>query len=179
MQTFLETQRKWSTTEQEAYGVYYAITKWSYYLQGADIVVRNDHKLLNRFLNGKNANNRSVDGDWSYLLTTSHLSGVRNEAADCLSHLVELPQATSVQINMLSVMNTDAPTSLTPEVKTHQHLSTDTSTSQPNTTPEVSEVTDPTPKSLTADRLEALLQMQETDPFCKRISKCLSNGKAP
>ena len=24
---FLETQRKWSTTEQEAYGVYYAITK--------------------------------------------------------------------------------------------------------------------------------------------------------
>ena len=25
--TFLETQRKWSTTEQEAYGVYNAITK--------------------------------------------------------------------------------------------------------------------------------------------------------
>ena len=45
--------------------------------------------------------------------------------------------------------------------------------------PKVSEVPDPTPKSLTADRLEALLQMQETDPFCKRISKCLSNGKAP
>ena len=37
--TFLETQRKWSTTEQEAYGVYYAITKWNYYLQGADIIV--------------------------------------------------------------------------------------------------------------------------------------------
>ena len=26
--TFTETQRKWSTTEQEAYGVYYAITNW-------------------------------------------------------------------------------------------------------------------------------------------------------
>ena len=25
--TFTETQRKWSTTEQETYGVYYAITK--------------------------------------------------------------------------------------------------------------------------------------------------------
>ena len=25
--TFIETQRKWSTTEQEAYGVYYAVTK--------------------------------------------------------------------------------------------------------------------------------------------------------
>ena len=54
--TFSETQRKWSTTEQEAYGVYYAITKWNYYLQGADIIVRNDHKPLNRFLKGKNAN---------------------------------------------------------------------------------------------------------------------------
>ena len=51
--TFLETQRKWSTTEQEAYGVYYAITKWKYYLQGADITVRNDRKPLTKFLNGK------------------------------------------------------------------------------------------------------------------------------
>ena len=56
--TFSETQRKWSTTEQEAFGVYYAITKWNYYLQGANIIVRNDHKPLARFLNGKNANNK-------------------------------------------------------------------------------------------------------------------------
>ena len=34
-------------------------------------------------------------------------------------------------------------------------------------TPEVSEVTDPTPKSLTVDRLEALLQMQKTDHSAK------------
>ena len=38
---------------------------------------------------------------------------------------------------------------------------------------------EPTPKSLTADRLQALLQMQKTDAFCKWISKHLSNGKAP
>ena len=37
--TILETQRKWNTTEQEAFGVYYAITKWNYYPQGADIIV--------------------------------------------------------------------------------------------------------------------------------------------
>ena len=54
-----------------------------------------------------------------------------------------------------------------------------TVTSQPDIMPGVSEVQDPTSKSLTADRLEALLQMQKTDPFYKRISKCLSNGKAP
>ena len=28
-----------NTTEQEAYGVYYTITKWNYYLQGTDIIV--------------------------------------------------------------------------------------------------------------------------------------------
>ena len=47
--TFSEAQRKWSTTEQEAYGVYYGITKWNYYLQGAGITVRNDHKSLTKF----------------------------------------------------------------------------------------------------------------------------------
>ena len=44
--TFTKTQCKWSTTEQEAFGVYYAITKWNYYLQGANIIVQNDHKPL-------------------------------------------------------------------------------------------------------------------------------------
>ena len=37
----------------------------------------------------------------------------------------------------------------------------------------------PTPKTLTANRLETLLQMQKTDLFCRRILKCLLNGKAP
>ena len=44
--TFSETQCKLSTTKQEAFGVYYMITKWNYYLQGANIIVRNDHKPL-------------------------------------------------------------------------------------------------------------------------------------
>ena len=49
LRTFLETQRKWSMIEQEAFGVYYAITEWNYYLQGVDIIVRNDHKPLTKF----------------------------------------------------------------------------------------------------------------------------------
>ena len=79
---------------------------------------------------------------------------------------------------MLSVTNSNVPAFNT-RSQTHQHPSAETSTSQLDIMPEVSEVTDPTPKSLTAGRLEALLQMQKTDPLCKRISKCLSNGKAP
>ena len=80
-------------------------------------------------------------------------------------------------INLLSVTSSDGPTFNT-RSQTHQCLSMDTYTAQPDVMPEVSEVPDPTPKSLTADRLEALLQMQKTDTFSKRISKCLSNGKA-
>ena len=55
------------------------------------------------------------------------------------------------------------------------------STSAPHTdaAPHMSQDATSTPKSLTADRLDTLLQMQRTDPFCKCISKRLLNGKAP
>ena len=62
--TFTETQWKWSTTEQEAFGIYYTITKWNYYLKGTDIIVRNDHKPLVCFLNGMNTNNKV--NRWSF-----------------------------------------------------------------------------------------------------------------
>ena len=59
LHTFMDTQRKWSTTEQEVYRVYYAVTKWNYYLQGAESYLTcNDQKPLARFPNRKNANNK-------------------------------------------------------------------------------------------------------------------------
>ena len=61
--TFTDTQWRWSIPEQEAYNIYFTIKKWNYYLQGADIIVRNDHKPLARFLNGKMKTQRSTDGD--------------------------------------------------------------------------------------------------------------------
>ena len=174
--TFLENQRKWSTTKQEAYRVYYAVTKKNCYLQGADIIVRNYHKPLAKFLNEKNANNKVHR--WGLELATYNIifewiSGAKNKAADCLSHLVELPPTTSATINMLSVSNADGP------AQSQQCLAPDTSTAQPSITPDITSTPDPTTKSLTADRLEALLQRQKTDPFCMCISKQLSNGKAP
>ena len=107
--TFSETQRKWSTTEQEAFGVYYTITKWNYYLQGANIIVRNDHKPLARFLNGKNANNKV--NRWSlelaaYNITFEWISGAKDKAADCLSRLVS---PTSTTINKLTASVPDGP----------------------------------------------------------------------
>ena len=157
------------------------LPKWNYYLQGADIIVRNDHKPLAKVLNGKNENTKV--NRWGFELATYNItfewiSGAKNKAADCLSHLVELPMTPSALINMLSISNTDGPVFNT-RSRTQQHLAPDTSTAQPSITPDTTSAPDPTPKSLTADRLEALLQMQKIDPFCKQISKCLSNGKAP
>ena len=51
--TFTDTHQKWSTTEQEAYNVYYIVTKWNYYLQEAEIIVHNCQKPLARFHNRK------------------------------------------------------------------------------------------------------------------------------
>ena len=75
LHTFTETQWKWSTTEQEAFGIYYAITKWNYYLQGANITVKNDHKPLAWFLNGKMLTIMSTDGVWNLPHTISLLTG--------------------------------------------------------------------------------------------------------
>ena len=59
---------------------------------------------------------------------------------------MELPQTTSALINMLSVSNTDGPAFNT-KSQTQQHLTPDTSTAQPSITPDVSPVSNPTPKS--------------------------------
>ena len=85
--TFTDSQWKWSTPKQEAYGIYCAVTKWNYFLQGSEIVVHNEHKPLQKFLNGKNTNNKVKR--WSlelatYNITFEWISGACNKAADCL-----------------------------------------------------------------------------------------------
>ena len=161
---FTKTQCKWSTTEQEAFGVYYAITKWNYYLQGANIIVWNDHKPLTRFLNGKNTNNKV--NRWSLELTTYNItfewiSGAKNKAADCLSRLVS---PTNKSINMLTASINDGPAFHT---RSHtQSISDPTSTPPVIPQSHISQDDTPMLKSLTADRWDALLQIQRTDPFC-------------
>ena len=177
LHTFTEMQWKWSTTEQEAYDIYYAITKWNYYLQGADIIVRNDHKPLACFLNGKNTNDKV--NRWSLELATydisfKWISGARSQAADSFSRLVT---PTSTSVNILTASSTDGPAFHT---RSHtQNTSSTTSTLHPDTTPQISQEPTTTPKPLIAEHLDALLQMQRTDPFFKCISKRLLNGNVP
>ena len=167
--TFTETQCKWSTTEQDAFGVYHAITKWNYYLQGADIIVQNDHKPLAQFLNTENTKNKV--NRWSlelaiYNITFEWISGAKNKAADCLSRLVS---PTGMSINMFTAFLNNGPAFHT---RSHTQSTSDSTSALPtDPTPHISQDATPTPKSLTADHLDALLQMQRTDPFCKYISK--------
>ena len=110
----------------------------------------------------------------TYNITFEWISGAKNKAADCLSRLVS---PTGNSINMLTASVNDGPAFHT---RSHTHSTSD-STSTPLVMPQphISQDNNTTPKSLTADRWDALLQMQHTDPFCKCISKRLLNGKAP
>ena len=60
-----------------------------------------------------------------------------------------------------------------------QNTSDSTSPPHIDAAPCISQEPTTTPKPITADRLDTLLQMQRTDPFCKCISRRLLNGKAP
>ena len=44
--TFSETERNWSTMEQETYGVFWAIITWEHYLLGHEFEVETDHKNI-------------------------------------------------------------------------------------------------------------------------------------
>ena len=110
----------------------------------------------------------------TYNITFEWILGAKNKAADCLSRLVS-PTGTS--INMLTASFNDRPAFHTRSCT--QSTSDSTSALHTEAAPHISQDATPTPKPLTADCLDALLQMQRTDPFCKHISKRLLNGKAP
>ena len=142
--------------------------------------MKNDHKPLAKFLNGKNANNKV--NRWSlelatYNITFKWISGAKNKAGDCLSWLVEPTTSTTTTVNMLTATHTDGPAFHT-RSHTQKNSPNTTSTPHPDVSPQISQEATPTPKPLTANRLEALLQMQRTVPFCKHISKHLLNDKA-
>ena len=187
---FTDTQRRWSTPEQEAYGIYFAIKKWNYYLQGADITVRNDHKPLAQFLNGKNENTKI--NRWGLELTSYNIkfewiSGVKNKAADCLSRLVELPGKQKnpngtkpVLINMVKAVTTRSRTRNTTLVEGTDDQPPSKMDINTDNTPRT-EVSKETMNNDSEDNSRDTLvkEMQSTDPFCKHVTKRLLNKTAP
>ena len=188
--TSTETQRKWSTPEKKTYKVDHAITKCHYYLQRDDIIVHNDHKPLAKFLNEKKSLQQGEQmGTGTYNLQ-HHIQidlGSMEHGHWLPSRLEKLPNDSNTTIRMLTGTISDRPAFNTRSKTSHKGkttMNTEPSNTQPDNetvTPDLTTVKttqDVTPKPLMQDRHEAMLQMQKTDPFCKHISKQLSNGKA-
>ena len=71
---------------------------------------------------------------------------------------------------MLTVKHTDKPAFNTRSC-TKEDAHNTNPTPHPDVSPKISPEVTPMPKPLSMDRLQALLQMQRTDPFCKHVSK--------
>ena len=127
--------------EQEAYGIYYAVTKSDYYLQGSDNVVCNDQIPLQKFLHGKNGNNKV--NRWSlepitHNITFEWISGTQNKAPYYLSWLVNVkdtPATPVALINMLVTTTSDGSATCTCSKTCNTDnttLLTDPTTTSPN-----------------------------------------------
>ena len=53
---FKVSQLNWACLTKEAYAIYMPIKKLNYYLVDADIILRSDHLLLEKFLNKNTLN---------------------------------------------------------------------------------------------------------------------------
>ena len=151
--TFTDTQWKWSTPEQEACGIYYAITKWNFYLQGSDTIMHIYPQTSKLMVTGIGHIQYNL---WMDMLVFG------NKAADCLSWLIEIPvndaAAASILINSVTASPPDRPTTCT---------CSKTKASMEAIPPDTTKVK--APPLFTGDHKDALLQMQRTDPFWKHI----------
>ena len=72
---------------------------------------------------------------------------------------------------MLSAAHSDGPVFNIRSTKDQQSSPKDSIPQTDAIAPGITDTQSTTPKSLSTDRLEALLQVQKMDPFCKCISK--------
>ena len=85
---FNQTERKWSTTEREAFAVLYCCRKLEYFLGGTHFTVQTDHKSL-VYMDRKNFNNSKICRWQSELsrfnFVVEYIEGATNIWADWLS----------------------------------------------------------------------------------------------
>ena len=94
---FRGSQLNWAALMKEAFAIYMSVTKLSFYLIDAQILLRSDHKPLEKFLL-KNTLNSKVN-NWAMELEAfniqfDYINGSNNVLADTLSHsLTKNPDA--------------------------------------------------------------------------------------
>ena len=90
---FRGSQLNWAALTKEAFAIYMSIKKLSFYLTDAQILLRSDHKPLEKFLL-KNTLNSKVN-NWAMELEAfnirfDYIKGSNNILADTLSHLIAI-----------------------------------------------------------------------------------------
>ena len=88
---FRGSQLSWAILTKEAFAIYMSVKKLSFYLTDAQILLRSDHKPLEKFLQ-KNTLNSKVN-NWAMELEAfniqfDYIKGFNNILADTLSHLI-------------------------------------------------------------------------------------------
>ena len=87
------SQLNWATLMKEAFAIYMSVKKLSFYLTDAQILLRSDHKPLEKFLQ-KNTLNSKVN-NWAMELEAfniqfDYIKGANNVIVDTLSCLVAI-----------------------------------------------------------------------------------------
>ena len=90
---FRGSQLNWAALMKEAFAIYMSVKKLSFYLTDAQILLRSDHKPLEKFLL-KNMLNSKVN-NWAMELEAfniqfDYIKGSNNILADTLSHLIAI-----------------------------------------------------------------------------------------
>ena len=99
-QKFSDEASRWSTIDQEAYAVYFALQQWSGYLRGQQFVVQTDHKNLVYVAKsdvGRVARWRLFLQEFDFVV--QHLPGSTNVVADALSRCLVLTSEVSETIS--------------------------------------------------------------------------------
>ena len=90
-QKFSDAATRWSTIEQEAYGIYLSVQKFCYYLRGVRFLIETDHNNL-RWMEASEVPKiirwRVYLQSFDFLI--AHIPGTRNVVADALSRLLML-----------------------------------------------------------------------------------------
>ena len=98
---FRSSQLNWAALTKEAFAIYMSVKKLSFYLTDAQILLRSDHKPLEKFLL-KNTLNSKVN-NWAMELEAfniqfDYIKGSNNILVDTLSHLIAIDPDTTLTL---------------------------------------------------------------------------------
>ena len=77
---FRGSQLNWAALTKEAFAIYMSVKKQLFYLTDAQILLRSDHKLLEKFLLKNTLNSKVNNWQWSLKLSTSGLTTLKDPA---------------------------------------------------------------------------------------------------